>query len=408
MINRQELNTMTDEELDKLVSRLLEKIEDINETVLIMSGEMVKKIGKLCPTETNKLQRILASGTDITRITHLLTKTSKTSMDEIEDIYLKAAQDNYSFAEQFYRYRGIDYVPFQKNRPLQRIIKAVAKQTSNEFENLSKTTVFALKTYQGNIRYVPIKKAYKELIDNAVIMVQNGVTNYQSAIRNILKQYADSGIRTVQYESGYSRRLDTAVRQNIIDGVKQINLEVQNLVGKEYGSDGKEISVHNTCAPDHLPFQGHQFKNEEFDKLQSARQFKDINEVTFSPVKRPIGQWNCRHFAFPIILGVSSPVYTKKQLQKIREENNKKITIQGKQYTLYEATQEQRKLETAIRYAKDRSIIAKASGDNTLLLSEQMKLTDLTRQYKSFSKAAGLSVKQNRTNVIGYQRFIKN
>ena len=64
----------------------------------------------------------------------------------------------------------------------------------------------------------------------------------------------------------------------------------------------------------------------------------------------------------------------------------------------------QRKLETAIRHAKDRQKIAKAAGDDTLRRQEQKKLNDLTRKYKDFSEKSGLSVKKERMSVSGYHR----
>ena len=64
----------------------------------------------------------------------------------------------------------------------------------------------------------------------------------------------------------------------------------------------------------------------------------------------------------------------------------------------------QRKLETAIRYAKDRQKIAKSAGDDTLRRQEQKRLNDLTRKYKDFSEKAGLSVKKDRMSVSGYHR----
>lgn len=64
----------------------------------------------------------------------------------------------------------------------------------------------------------------------------------------------------------------------------------------------------------------------------------------------------------------------------------------------------QRKLETAIRHAKDRQKIAKSAGDDTLRRQEQKRLNDLTRKYKDFSEKSGLSVKKERMSVSGYYK----
>ena len=396
---------MTDEELEILALRVSRRATEVNTKALKDIGNMVKKIGDLRPTETHKLQQILQnSNLKVKEITDLISKFSGMSEKEIYDIYENVAKEDYDFAEQFYKYRMIDYVPFKRKEELQKTVKAIAKQSKTTFDNLSNTTVFALKDFKGNVRYVPLEKAYKEVISKAITLTQSGVTNYNTAIRNTLKQYADSGIRNVEYESGYSRRFDTAIRQNIIDGVKQVNQEIQLILGEEFRADGVEISVHDCCAEDHLPVQGRQFENGEYDKLQSNQSFKDYNGKKYTAIKRPITQWNCRHFAFSIVLGASQPNHTNEDLEKIKKENEKKISINGKEYTKYEATQEQRRLETEIRKAEDRYTIFESSGDNMMMHTTRKNITDLTRAYKQFSKEANLKPRLERTTVYRYKK----
>lgn len=394
-----------EEQVDTLSKIVEDRAMLVNTEVLKMIGSIVKKIGKLRPTETHKLQQILnTSNIDVKKISNMLKVFSGMSSKDIYKIYEFAAKEDYDFAEQFYKYKSIEYISFEKNKHIQDTIKAIAAQTNNEYKNLSNTTAFALKDYKGNIRQVPIDKAYKDVVDKSITLVQSGVSNYNDAIRDILKQYADSGIRKVEYESGYSRRLDTAIRQNVIDGVKQINQNIQNIVGKEFGADGVELSAHTTCALDHLPIQGKQFLISEFEKLQTNQPFIDYKGNKYTAIKRPIGEWNCRHFAYSILLDVSVPNYTDEELQRMQLDNKKKLLIDGKEYTKYEATQVQRRLETAIRHAKDRYIILKESGDTFAMNSEQKKITDLTRKYKEFSSLADIKPKTERLKVYGYKK----
>jgi hypothetical protein len=68
----------------------------------------------------------------------------------------------------------------------------------------------------------------------------------------------------------------------------------------------------------------------------------------------------------------------------------------GKEYTPYEATQLQRKIETAVRAAKDRAAIAKASGDDLLRRQEQARITQLKNKYKELSDTFDLPVRTER------------
>ena len=164
------------------------------------------------------------------------------------------------------------------------------------------------------------------------------------------------------------------------------------MVGEEFGADGYEISAHFLCADDHLDIQGRQFSKKEYEKLNED-------------LERPIGELNCKHFAFAIILGVNLPAYTKKQLKEYKEYSQEKIKYNGKEYTRYEASQVQRRLETEIRKQKDRQIMARASGNSDEISSSQQKISQLTREYNKFSKNADLKAYKDRLSVSGYHRL---
>ena len=150
---------------------------------------------------------------------------------------------------------------------------------------------------------------YRGAIDEAVSAVQSGTEDYGSAIRRVIREAGQSGLRVaergqrmVDYESGYYRRLDTAVRMNVLDGVRHLNQSIMEELGRQFGADGVEIDAHMLCAEDHLPYQGGQYSNEEFEEIQDSLQ-------------RPFGEWNCRHSWHPIILGVSPRTYTDGELE---------------------------------------------------------------------------------------------
>ena len=194
----------------------------------------------------------------------------------------------------------------------------------------------------------------------------------------------------MQYPSGLTRRLDTAARQNILDGVRAVNNDILRQLGNEYGADGVEISAHALCAEDHLPYQGKQFSNKEFERIQNS-------------LKRPFGQWNCKHAIYPIILGVSVQANSEETLAQYRANSSEPITIDGKTKTRYEWSQEQRKTETAIRYQKDIANAAKASGDDVARREAQSNINALKDHYERISEAAGLSTDMSRASVAGFR-----
>ena len=257
-----------------------------------------------------------------------------------------------------------------------------------------------------------VSEAYQSAVDEAIQAVQSGVTDYGSAMRRTLKQLNESGLRYANYrpESGgmYTQRLDSALKRNILDGVRAINQGVQDEVGRQIGADGKELSVHAMSAPDHEPVQGHQFTNEEYDKLQSSLPFQDVQGRQFAAIERHIGQYNCHHFAWSIIIGVNKPNYTDEQLEKMKELNNEGYTLpNGKHMTLYECSQRMREYETKIRKAKEGAVMAKEAGDTELTKEYSAKASQLTKEYKAFAKECGLKPNMSNCSVPNYKSSSK-
>ena len=155
---------------------------------------------------------------------------------------------------------------------------------------------------------------------------------------------------------------------------------------------------------------GHQFSNKEFEKLQETGIAKDYNgeiiDIHYKGNYRPISEYNCYHRPFRIVLGISKPLYTKRQLEEIKEKNNDGFDFDGKHYTMYQGTQLQRLIERRIREEKDIQILAKSSGDKELTLQAQTKITQLTTKYKQLVNVSKLPNRlKNRAKVTGYRRI---
>lgn len=389
------------EQLDKILDLFYERFNKYNTKVLQKLGNAIKQFDGVTPSQAHEIAQELKYGFELNKLLNELSELSGKSVEDISKLFDEVAKENVEFSEVYFKAKNQEYVSYEDNMQLQDYVTSIKKQTDGLFTNLanSNNVGFVLKDDQGNMAYKPIADVYNDLIDEAVFNVSSGVTDYQSAMRSTIRQLADSGVKVHEekllYDSGYNRRIDSAVRQDILTGIRQINLDIQREVGERFGADGVEISAHFPCAEDHLDIQGKQYTEEEFEKLNSE-------------LDRPIGEYNCRHFVFSIVMGVSEPSFTKKQLRQYRNESLEKVTYKGKTYTKYEATQVQRQLETAIRKQKDRQIIAKASGDKTEIGLAQQKITQLTTEYNNFSKAVGLDVYKNRLTVSGYKRVAKS
>ena len=374
---------ITDKELEKLAERFATRMDKVTEVTYKTIGNRINKIGKMSVTDAKKINRLVIYNEDMTKIVAELHKQTNKNISEIEEMYKTVSEKDYKDSKKDFEANGVEYIPYTQNNRLKLIVGSVATITEKEMKNISRTTAIGFRDYLDNeVIYKGIAEVYQEAIDTAITAVVTGVSDYQTEMYKVLKPMVNSGIRTIDYVSGYSRRLDSSVRQAILTGIRQVNQETTNEIGRQFGADGYEITAHGDCAPDHLDIQGKQYTQKEFRQLNER-------------LERPVGELNCKHFAYPIVIGVSSPAYTKKQLKELERESTRKIEYEGKTYTAYEATQVQRKLETQIRQQKENKLI----GNDKITKEANAKIRALTTKYKDFSNKAGLPIKTNRLRV---------
>lgn len=394
-------NILDERVIEKLSERVVSRIEEANLFILKEIAECIAEVGKLTPSRSQQLAQILKYGGNYSKITNKLAQMTNLSLKDIEEIYKEVAKRNYSFAKKFYDYRKKEYIPFEKNVALQKQIKSLTRIAQKEFLNLSNTTAlgFEVLDNEGNVIFKGLKKTYLDAIDNAVVNVGQGKSDVETQIRKMVKQIGGSGLKRIEYESGYKRRLDSAVRMNIQGALRDYTIDLQEQFGKEFESDGVEISVHENPAPDHAEIQGHQFNKKEFEKMQTEKKFEDLNGKKYEAMKRHIGRWNCMHYTFPIIIGVSEPSFSKEKLKDILNNNKKGFEFEGKKYTNYEGTQLQRQIETKIRQKRDILAMAKVTNDTELQNSLNKEIRALANKYHRLSKESGLKTKMERLKI---------
>lgn len=410
---------ITQEQIELITEILINRIEKLNTKILKEIGKNIKKIGSLKTTDIMRLSAIIKYGGSYEAIVEELAKTTELNRKDIEKIFKEVSKKDYNFANKFYKYRNIDMIPFEQNVMLQNQINSIAMSTIEEYVKQTTMLGYGLVDDDGKVVYKGIRDAFNDLVDEAILSVSQGKETYREAMYRQLKEMGTGGLRVIYpttyigkdgKEHPYTRRLDSVLRTTIQDGLRTLHNENQKVFGQEFGADGYEISVHLNPAIDHEEVQGRQFSIDEYNKLNMGEEAIDYkgNSHTLDHNEdgkiRPIGELNCYHYIFPIILGVSEPEYNDKQLKQIIDDNNKGFEFEGKHYTNYEGTQLQRQIETKIREQKDAQILAKESGQDDLVSEAQKNITDLTRKYKELSQASGLPTKMQRLRVSGYKR----
>lgn len=378
---------LDEKELERAINHIVARFDEVNTYYITKVAEQVRKIGELNPTSIHRITVMTEMGASITDITQRLQLATNMSIREVMQLYQTALNDTYTDPRFRRALQHTELTPADRAR-LTQYVQAVSVQTARQIVNLSNTTA--------------ISAPYRETVDRAVLAVSSGLTDHRSATRQSIRELGHNGMQ-VQYESGYQRRLDTAIRQNIIDGTNQIAQHCSLMMGEALGYDAVEISAHARSAPDHEPVQGRVFLKAEFERMQSGLPFQDVDGRQYEAFRRPIGEWNCNHIAMSFSTRHSVRRYTDQQLEQWAADNDKGCEIGGKHYTTYAASQLMRKIETEIRREKDAAVAAQKAGDNVLRRECQERINALSREYTAVAAASGVSQRRERMMVEGFR-----
>ena len=398
---------ITEEQIEKIVEKLVDRVEKANTIFLKNIGSSLKQLKKINPSKAYQLIQMFKYGTNYDDIIEQLQKYTNLNINQIDEIFKSYAKKDQTFYKQFYQYKDIPYIPFDNNFALKSQTTALANMVKNEMYNFTRQNILG---YTINGEFHNLRDTYNQLLDEGFLQVGRGEITFDNAMSKILTDIGGSGLKTLDYETGRSIRLDSAVRMHLKSRLRELHNENQKIIGDEIKADGIEISVHLNPAEDHEEVQGRQFSLKEYEKLSNGLDAKDVNGHIYTldhdgnGSYRPISEMNCYHYIFSIVLGVSKPEYTDKQLNDIRQNNNKGFELDGKHYTMYQGTQLQRSIERKIREQKDIQILAKSSGNDDLVYQSQQNITALTNKYRELSKVSGLPVKTDRLKISGYRR----
>lgn len=374
-------------------------------------NDIVRRIaetGEITRTADWQLNRLYNMGADKTDIKKHIQEALNLSDTEIEQLYSDTLKEGYLRDESLYQAVGQEFIPFEENMALQQLIEATKQQTAKQLKNITRTMGFAVKQPNGRKTFKTVDDYFKDTMDNAVMHVLNGTFDYNSIIRKVTDEMTRSGVRSINYDSGISTRIDVAARRAILTGVNQVTSKISSDNMQKLDTEFVETSWHSTARPTHQVWQGRVFywdrANPNAEKIEAGVLYKSfIRETGYGEVDGLCGA-NCRHTFYPFIPGISVRTYTDEQLEELNRQENEKKEYNGKEYNKYEATQYQRRLETSMRkYRQDISLL-KQSGladDSDEVIAAKCKYQTLSKKYSDFSEKMGLREHRDRVNGDG-------
>ena len=388
---------MTPEELEKLPKPLERTMTALELSIMDEIIQRIKEAARVTPVIDWLLVRMDAIGAGRVRIKQLIGEGIRKAGLQVDDIYEQAVKSDCIRNKAIYEAAGKGYQPYEGNQWLQQIVDAARRQTKDSLrplENITQTTGFNVPMGGSKKVFTPLSEYLERSLDKAMLGITTGARTYSQAIGEVIDEMTASGIRTVDYASGKSDRIEVAARRAVMTGVAQMTDKVNEKNMEALQTDYCEVDWHmgarntGTGYQNHQSWQGKVYSSEEMRTVCGKGQMLGFGGI------------NCYHIAFAFIPGISKRKYTDEWLAEQNQKENEKKVYKGREYDTYAALQHQRRLERTIRKQKqDVELLEKAGADKEDVTAARCRLRLTNKTYLDFSKEMGLRQQRERLRV---------
>lgn len=389
---------LTPYELANAPKNIVKIYQELEDFIIEDISRRIAKAGKITDTAAWQLQRAKEFGMADKALKEHIAKTLNKSYKEINSLFNEYADMSVSHDNSVYEKAGLSTINLDDSTELQDYLKAAIKQTKGELKNICNSLGFCYIGVNGKIGFKDLTQFYIDTLDLTQMQVSSGVLDYNAAVRQAVKKLSQSGIRTINYDTGYQNRINVAVRRATLTGVNQMSQKMTESTIEELGCEFVEVSAHAGARPSHQVWQG-----QVYCYKGKSDKYPDFVSSTGYGTVEGLGGANCRHSFFPFFPDISKRAYTDEQLKNIDPEP---FEYNGKSFTFFDATQYQRKLERNIRDTKRELIGYNAAGLDEDFTNASIKLQQQKKEYDAFSKAADIDKQNERIQVMGYGKSI--
>lgn len=250
---------LTSEELEEMPKAIQSAFSDLELKIIEDLVGRIKKNNEITGTGEWDISQLIRMGESKKVIKNYVAKTLKLTYSEIENIFGDVFETGYNRDNALYMAVGADFIAYRDNKPLQQYIGAVKEQTKGTYKNITNTMGF-VRQRQGTKTWVPLTKYYKDTLSRAVFEITSGAFSYNQVIKRTINEMTNSGLRTIDYASGRTSRIEVAAMRAIRTAITQVTAKVTEQNMEKLHTDYVEVSWHATARPTHQVWQGRVFK----------------------------------------------------------------------------------------------------------------------------------------------------
>ena len=376
---------MKDDYKNKLASKIASRFQDLEERIMQDIVRRIMKAGEITSTADWQINRLQILGYSSEDIEKEIKKALNASYPEMFELYDKVINWEYVRNKDIYEQINAEYIPFEENGQLKQITEAIIDQSFDDLENVTNSLGFYLDYGNGKKVLTPLSQVYTKYLDVACYDIVTGAFDYNSVLRRVVTQLTNSGLRQIDYSSGRANRVDVAARRAIMTAVSQITGKISEYNAQKLGTEYFEVEWHAGARPTHAVWQGRVWSKEQLYSVCGLGTVTGLLGV------------NCYHTYHLFFPGLSERNWTDDWLEEQNRKENEPREFLGKEYTLYEAKQRQRQMETAMRAQREKVKLLQAGGaDQDEVILHKAKYQGQLNEYSRFCRKMSLTEERER------------
>jgi hypothetical protein len=388
---------MKDDYKNKLASKIASRYQDLEECIMQDIVRRIVKAGEITSTadwQINRLRILEYSSEDIEKE---IKKALNASYPEMFELYDKVINWEYVRNKDIYEQINAEYIPFEENGQLKQITEAIIDQSFDDLENVTNSLGFYLDYGNGQKVLTPLSQVYTKYLDAACYDIVTGAFDYNSVLRRVVTQLTNSGLRQIDYSSGRANRVDVAARREVMTAVSQITGKISEYNAQKLGTEYFEVEWHAGARPTHAVWQGRVWSKEQLYSVCGLGTVTGLLGV------------NCYHTYYPFFPGISQRNWSDDWLEEQNRKEAEPKSFDGKEYTLYEAKQRQRQMETAMRAQREKVRLLQHGGaDQDEIILHKAKYQGQLNEYSRFCKKMSLTEERERIYLDMMGRIATN
>lgn len=376
---------MNQEYKEKLSRKIENQFSSLEERIMKDIVRRIRQAGEITSTADWQINRLRILGNSSEDIEKMLKDALNASYPEMFELYDQVIDWEYVRNRDIYEQINASFIPFEENAQLQQLTDSIIRQTRGELENITQSLGFYLDYRGGNRVLTPLAQVYQGYLDAACMDIVSGAFDYNSVLRRVVTQMTNSGLRTVDYASGRAYRVNVSARMAVMTGITQLTGHISDYNAEILGTDYFEIAWHAGARPTHQVWQGKVWSRQELVTVCGLGTVTGLEGV------------NCYHERYPFFPGLSERNWSDEWLEQKNREENTPREFQGKKYTVYEAKQKQRQMETAMKAQREKvQLLQEGKADWDDIMIAQAKYQGQLDEYSRFSRKMGLAEERER------------